>query len=167
MNCVAVDLFCGIGGLTYGIRKAGITVAAGIDIDSTCQYAYEENNDSVFINKGVEDIKKEEIELYYPEGCIKVLMGCAPCQPFSTYSLRYTKEGPKDEKWKLLYYFRDLVKEIKPDIISMENVPQLVKKEVFEDFVEGIEVQGYHEIGRASVGKECVRRCRSRWSPYH
>ena len=119
MNCVAVDLFCGIGGLTYGIRKAGITVAAGIDIDSTCQYAYEENNDSVFINKGVEDIKKEEIESYYPEGCIKVLMGCAPCQPFSTYSLRYTKEGPKDEKWKLLYYFRDLVKEINPDIISM------------------------------------------------
>lgn len=144
MNCVAVDLFCGIGGLTYGIRKAGITVAAGIDIDSTCQYAYEENNDSVFINKGVEDIKKEEIESYYPKGCIKVLMGCAPCQPFSTYSLRYTKEGPKDEKWKLLYYFRDLVKEIKPDIISMENVPQLVKKEVFGDFVNGLEAQGYH-----------------------
>lgn len=71
-------------------------------------------------------------------------MGCAPCQPFSTYSLRYTKEGPKDEKWKLLYYFRDLVKEIKPDIISMENVPQLVKKEVFEDFVNGLETQGYH-----------------------
>ena len=23
------------------------------------------------------------------------------------------------------------------------------------------------EIGRASVGKECVRRCRSRWSPDH
>lgn len=61
MNCVAVDLFCGIGGLTYGIRKAGITVAAGIDIDSTCQYAYEENNDSVFINKGVEDIKKKKL----------------------------------------------------------------------------------------------------------
>lgn len=71
-------------------------------------------------------------------------MGCAPCQPFSTYSLRYTKKGPKDEKWKLLYYFRDLVKEIKPDIISMENVPQLVKKEVFKDFVKGLEAQGYH-----------------------
>lgn len=144
MNCVAVDLFCGIGGLTYGIRKTGITVAAGIDIDSTCQYAYEENNDSVFINKGVEEIKKEEIECYYPKGCTKILMGCAPCQPFSTYSLRYTKEGPKDEKWKLLYYFRDLVKEIQPEVISMENVPQLVKKEVFSDFVKGLEEQGYH-----------------------
>lgn len=144
MNCVAVDLFCGIGGLTCGIQKAGITVAAGIDIDATCRYAYEENNDSIFINKGVEEIKKEEIESYYPKGCFKVLMGCAPCQPFSTYSLRYTKEGPKDEKWKLLYYFRDLVKEIQPDVISMENVPQLVKKEVFRDFVKVLEEQGYY-----------------------
>lgn len=144
MNCVAVDLFCGVGGLTYGIKKAGITVAAGIDIDSTCRYAYEENNDSVFINKGIEEIKKEEIESYYPEGCIKILMGCAPCQPFSTYSMRYIKEGPKDEKWKLLYYFSGLVQEIHPDIISMENVPQLVKKEVFNDFIKNLEKLEYH-----------------------
>ncbi|HIR89830.1 MAG TPA: DNA cytosine methyltransferase [Candidatus Fimimorpha faecalis] len=144
MNCVAVDLFCGIGGLTYGIRKAGIVVAAGIDIDPTCQYAYEENNKSIFINKAVEEIKKEEIESYYPKGCIKILMGCAPCQPFSNYSLRYTKEGPKDEKWRLLYYFSDLVKKIQPEIISMENVPQLVKRKVFDDFVESLNNEGYY-----------------------
>ena len=29
------------------------------------------------------------------------------------------------------------------------------------------ETDKFEEIGRASVGKECVRRCRSRWSPYH
>ena len=144
MKCVAIDLFCGIGGLTYGIRQTGINVAAGIDIDATCRYAYEENNNSVFINKGIEEIKREEIQAYYPEGCIRILMGCAPCQPFSNYSLRYTKEGPKDEKWKLLYYFRDLVKEVQPEIVSMENVPQLVKKAVFTDFVKGIENEGYH-----------------------
>lgn len=144
MKCVAIDLFCGIGGLTYGIRQTGIDVAAGIDIDSTCRYAYEENNKSVFINKGIEEVKKEEIQAYYPKDCIKILMGCAPCQPFSNYSLRYTKEGPKDEKWKLLYYFRDLVKEVQPEIISMENVPQLVKKDVFADFVKGIKNEGYH-----------------------
>ena len=56
MKCVAIDLFCGIGGLTYGIRQTGIDVAAGIDIDSTCRYAYEENNKSVFINKGIEEV---------------------------------------------------------------------------------------------------------------
>ena len=40
----AVDLFCGVGGLTYGLEQAGIKVNAGIDIDGTCKYAYEENN---------------------------------------------------------------------------------------------------------------------------
>jgi DNA (cytosine-5)-methyltransferase 1 len=144
MNCVAVDLFCGIGGLTYGIQRTGIIVAAGIDIDPTCRYAYEKNNNSIFINKGVEKIKKEEIEAYYPKECTKILIGCAPCQPFSTYSLRYAKEGPKDEKWKLLYYFKNLAKGIQPEIISMENVPQLIKKEVFCDFVNGLKKEKYH-----------------------
>ena len=83
MKCVAIDLFCGIGGLTYGIRQTGIDVAAGIDIDSTCRYAYEENNKSVFINKGIEEVKKEEIQAYYPKDCIKILMGSATSQTIS------------------------------------------------------------------------------------
>ena len=135
MNYTAVDLFCGIGGLTHGVQKAGINVVAGIDIDSTCKYAYEENNKAIFLNKGVEDIKAEEINSLYPDGSVKILMGCAPCQPFSKYSLRYIKDGPKDNKWKLLYYFLDLVEKVIPDIVSMENVPQLSKEKVFKDFV--------------------------------
>lgn len=39
-----VDLFCGVGGLTCGLRKAGLDVVAGIDNDASCRYAYEENN---------------------------------------------------------------------------------------------------------------------------
>jgi len=144
LNCAAVDLFCGIGGLTYGIKQSGINVVAGIDIDSTCKYAYEENNDSIFINKGIEDVKKEEILSLYPDNSVKILMGCAPCQPFSNYSLRYIKKGPKDGKWKLLYYFADLIRELQPDVISMENVPQLIKTSVFSDFVECLETMGYH-----------------------
>ena len=31
MTIKAVDLFCGVGGLTYGLQKAGIPVVAGID----------------------------------------------------------------------------------------------------------------------------------------
>lgn len=144
MNCVAVDLFCGIGGLTHGIQKTGVDVVAGIDIDSTCQYAYEENNKAIFINKGVEDIDAQEINALYPINCTKILMGCAPCQPFSNYSLRYIKDGRKDNKWKLLYYFLDLVKEIEPDVVSMENVPQLSKEKVFRDFISSLENLGYN-----------------------
>lgn len=143
MNCVAVDLFCGIGGLTHGVQKTGINVVAGIDIDSTCRYAYEENNNALFINKGVEDINAQEIKDLYPDDSIKILMGCAPCQPFSNYSLRYTKDGHKDNKWRLLYYFLDLVERAEPDIVSMENVPQLSKENIFKDFITKLEELRY------------------------
>jgi len=144
MPYAAVDLFCGIGGLTHGIERAGIQVVAGIDVDGTCQYAYEMNNNAQFINKGIEEVTSEEIETLYPEGHIRILMGCAPCQPFSNYSLRYNKNGKKDDKWRLLYYFSDLIRDTQPQIVSMENVPQLSGEQVFNDFIENLEGLGYH-----------------------
>ncbi|MFH4077555.1 DNA cytosine methyltransferase, partial [Acinetobacter baumannii] len=45
----AVDLFCGVGGLTAGLIKSGINVKAGYDIESDCRYAYEFNNKAKFI----------------------------------------------------------------------------------------------------------------------
>ena len=71
-------------------------------------------------------------------------MGCAPCQPFSKYSSRYRKNGHKDNKWRLLYSFERLVREIIPDIVSMENVPQLINEQVFRDFVHSLMELGYH-----------------------
>ena len=41
----AVDLFCGGGGLTCGLRQTGIDVRMGGDFDGRCEYAYEHNND--------------------------------------------------------------------------------------------------------------------------
>ena len=41
---VAIDLFCGIGGLTHGLQQSGIKVVAGIDSDTSCKYAYEKNS---------------------------------------------------------------------------------------------------------------------------
>ena len=47
----ALDLFCGVGGLTYGVQNAGINVVAGFDFEKSCQFAYEKNNNSKFIHK--------------------------------------------------------------------------------------------------------------------
>lgn len=44
-----VDLFCGVGGLTCGLKKSGLNVVAGLDNDSTCEFAYTENNNTKFI----------------------------------------------------------------------------------------------------------------------
>lgn len=56
MPVAAVDLFCGIGGLTKGLHLSGLNVVAGIDIDETCRFAYEENNDSIFIYEDVTNL---------------------------------------------------------------------------------------------------------------
>ncbi len=142
-NIVAIDLFCGIGGLTHGLELAGINVAAGIDVDETCKYSYERNNRARFIKEDISDVSADKIRDIYPENSIKILVGCAPCQPFSAYSQKYRINGRHDNKWRLLYEFLRIVIVVKPDIISMENVPQLKTENVFYDFVNKIKEIGY------------------------
>jgi len=144
MPCVAVDLFCGIGGLTKGLSLSGLNVVAGIDIDNTCRFAYEENNDSQFIHEDVNNLDSEYLLNLYPNNCVRALVGCAPCQPFSKYSKRYRKDGHTDEKWRLLYSFARIIEETDPHIVSMENVPELSKEEVFQDFLNTMQRLGYH-----------------------
>lgn len=143
METKAIDLFCGVGGLTKGLSLAEINVLAGYDIDETCKFAYEANSNAKFINKSVTEIKINEIKKWLDGDAIKVIAGCAPCQPFSRYSLRYRKDGRKDDKWKLLNYFSEIVVNYKPDIVVMENVPSLSKENVFKDFTEELERYNY------------------------
>ncbi len=131
---VAADIFCGAGGLTRGLLDAGIEVVAGYDIDEACKYPYENNNfPAIFKQKSVVDLYGEELTTMYPDNCLKVLVGCAPCQPFSKYT--QGNDNSKDEKWGLLYHFGRLVEESKPDVLSMENVPDLKRHDVYEDFI--------------------------------
>lgn len=100
----AVDLFCGVGGLTHGVAKAGIPVVAGIDIDPTCEFAYTHNNGALFVLSDVGMYPSENITNFYEPGCTKVLMGCAPCQPFSKLQ-KNEQDKSRDSKWGLLYSF--------------------------------------------------------------
>lgn len=141
MKIEAVDLFCGAGGLTAGLLKAGILVKAGYDIEPACQYAYEFNNNAAFIKKDVAEVTSAEVKSWYSDGCIRLLAGCAPCQPFSTYN--QGKDTKNDKKWPLLYHFSRLIKEVLPELVTMENVPDVVEHEVYHDFVNQLEKLGY------------------------
>ncbi|TBW48520.1 DNA cytosine methyltransferase [Marinobacter halodurans] len=139
----AVDLFCGAGGLTHGLIKANIDVVAGIDIEESCRFAFEKNNKgAAFINADVSKIDSREIRSLYPHGHIKLLAGCAPCQPFSTYS--QGRDASKDERWPLLYSFSRLINDIRPELVTMENVPDVTKHQVYHDFVYKLECLGYN-----------------------
>jgi DNA (cytosine-5)-methyltransferase 1 len=140
-----VDLFCGIGGLAYGLKQEGFDILAGVDIDETCKYAFEANNESKFISKSISDISSNEISNLYIGKKVKVLVGCAPCQPFSSYTFKDKEKA--NNKWLLLYEFARLIRETGPEIVSMENVAQLVnfkKAPVFEDFLNELKELGYH-----------------------
>lgn len=129
-----VDLFCGIGGLTHGLIRGGVNVAAGIDLDPQCRFAYEENNAASFIESDVNSLSGADIRALWAKGHYRLLAGCAPCQPFSTYS-RKGRKTRKDSKWSLVAEFGRLVRESQPDLVTMENVPQLVQHKVFADFL--------------------------------
>jgi DNA (cytosine-5)-methyltransferase 1 len=142
MKTQAVDLFCGIGGLTYGLQKSGITVVAGIDNDETCKYAYEKNNRSSFVSADITRYGADKIKKLYNDGVIKILVGCAPCQPFSSHSFK-NKSDIHDDRWDLLSYFGKIVSEMLPEIVSMENVRGITKTDVFKNFVSVLDKNGY------------------------
>lgn len=141
-----VDLFCGIGGLSYGLKTAGFHILAGYDLDWTCQYAYETNTGGKFNYRDVNTITGEEINKLYSKrkNTIRVLAGCAPCQPFSSYAFKNKQKDPN--KYDLLYQFGRLVEEVRPDIVTMENVTQILNfkaKPVLQDFIYTLKSLGY------------------------
>src|ERR1700739_1002151 len=137
----AIDLFCGAGGLTRGLEAAGINVVTGVDIDPACQYPFTANNRATFLLKSVEDIAGADFSDAFKGASFTLLAGCAPCQPFSTYSRG--KGTPADKRWNLLSQFARLVKEMQPDFVTMENVPLLERQSVFAKFVFNLKKGGF------------------------
>ncbi|HML39855.1 MAG TPA: DNA (cytosine-5-)-methyltransferase [Bellilinea sp.] len=142
-NNAVVDLYCGAGGLAHGFFLEGFSVTAGIDIDVECKYAFEKNNGTArFVEKDIHNLTSKDLEALFLDGSIKILVGCAPCQPFSPYAR--TNKNKDEEKWKLLNEFERLIREVKPEIVSMENVHDLIFSDVYTSFYEALIELGYH-----------------------
>jgi len=134
----AVDLFCGAGGLTHGLLRAGVRVVAGIDLDPHCKFPFVTNNAANFLEGNVRELSGADLEKLWGNASTRLLAGCAPCQPFSTYS-RKGRKVREDEKWDLVADFGRLVRESKPELVTIENVPQLADHAVFKDFLRSLD----------------------------
>ena len=147
-----VDIFCGAGGLSHGFRQRGFEIVGGIDIDEDCRYPFEYNNNAPFIRRDVVTLKADEINGLFTPGRPRVLVGCAPCQPFSTYN-----QKNEDPKWQLLRQFGDLVDKVRPDVLSMENVPRLLAFKdgsTFKRFVKKLRDAEYHVVWDVLYGPD-------------
>ena len=131
----AIDLFCGAGGLTLGLRRAGWDVVAGIDVAEAVRATYENNNsEAIFMPADLRSVTDEEIRIL--AGTVPrtelLLAGCAPCQPFSKQR-RYGRPRKRAEA-TLLGQFARLVRGLEPQVVLMENVPGIAAVPGFSSF---------------------------------
>jgi DNA (cytosine-5)-methyltransferase 1 len=82
---------------------------------------------------------KDILNLYGKEKGVRVLVGCAPCQPFSKLNLKNVTQ----KQLQPLEKFAALIGEVKPDIVSMENVKGLLKNPIFKGFLKALERNRY------------------------
>ena len=137
----AIDLFCGGGGLTLGLKKAGFQVVAGVEINSKVAKTYNTNHKEVkLFEKDIREITGNEILEQAGVKDIDLIAGCPPCQSFSSLTYKYKREDPRDG---LAIEMARIIEEIKPKMIMMENVPGIRKKQVFKTFASKIEKMGY------------------------
>jgi DNA (cytosine-5)-methyltransferase 1 len=138
----AVDIFCGAGGLTHGLLRAGVRVEAGIDVDPAASYAYCSNNAGArFLRWDVGRKNYPSIAKLFARRKYRLLAGCAPCQPFS----KLTNGIERHRSWDLLDNFGRFVEGITPEFVTMENVPELARRgrEVFEAFIRTLKRHDY------------------------
>lgn len=144
MPIQVVDLFCGVGGLTRGLLEAGLNVVGGFDLDGTCRFTYETNNHVPFHNDNIRDMTGEEINACYDDNVTRILVGCAPCQPFSQMRFKKGYDSSQDDKYDLLSEFGRMIEQVHPTIVSMENVPKIKETTVFREFLALLQRNGYY-----------------------
>jgi DNA (cytosine-5)-methyltransferase 1 len=125
------------------LLRAGIRVQAGIDIDPAAAHAYSSNNAGAdFLQWDVSRKNYTSITKLFARGKFRLLAGCAPCQPFS----KLTNGIVRHRSWDLLDNFGRFVAGIVPELVTMENVPELSHRglEVFDSFLRILDLNHYY-----------------------
>jgi DNA (cytosine-5)-methyltransferase 1 len=141
----AIDLFCGAGGLTQGLKQAGFDVVGAVESHQTYAESYKLNHPKTNLN--LSDITKIDPLRYSNELGLKVgeldlLAGCPPCQGYSTIGTRNRgkKNDPRNE---LVYEVLRFAIAFQPKTIMMENVPALNNDDRLKHLIDELEKVGY------------------------
>lgn len=139
MKIKILDLFAGVGGLSYGVRGLGDVIMAN-DMDKNCKTTYDLNHDIPLTLSKIEDLEIDSIPDF------DILLAGFPCQPFSIAGLR---EGFNDQKGRgnVFYDIMNIVREKSPSYILLENVKNLVTHDngnSFKVIQRELTNEGYH-----------------------
>ena len=141
----AIDLFCGCGGVTAGLKAARFRVIAAVDNDPIACRTYRANHPSVrLMERDITQIDPRRIrEGLLRHGTLDLLIVCAPCQPFSSHQ----RSVAEDDRINLMLQAIRFANALQPRLILFENVPGLEGprfKKLRDGLVTGLKDQGYH-----------------------
>lgn len=140
-----IDFFCGAGGTSLGFAALNQVVPTfkmlgGCDINKVSAETYSHNYGTPLINQDItelayEDGKLEELleRIGYDPSKPTVMIGCAPCQGFTSHRKKHWAEGD-DGRNTLILAFAEIVRRVNPDVIIMENVPEFLSKKYWQYF---------------------------------
>ncbi len=124
MSLTVIDLFAGCGGLTAGFKAAGgFRSLAAVEMDRDASATYAANNGDHVI---VGDITAWR-ECDMPSA--DVVIGGPPCQGFSSLGL----QDPNDPRSSLWNEYMRVLRSVEPEYFVLENVPQFLASQQFED----------------------------------
>lgn len=138
----AVDLYCGCGAVTRGLKESGFAVVSAVDNDPVSCATYERNHPEVHLYRTdirhVNPLRICERDLGGRD--LDLLVVCAPCQPFS--SLNRKRGG--DDRSRLVIEAVRFAEALGPAMIFFENVPGLARnREILRQLKAGLEELGY------------------------
>ena len=141
----AIDLFCGCGGVTAGLKAARFRVIAAVDNDPIACRTYRANHPSVrLLERDITQVDPQRIrEGLLRHGTLDLLVVCAPCQPFSSHQ----RSVAEDDRISLMLQVIRFANALQPRLILFENVPGLEGprfKNLRDGLVTGLKDQGYH-----------------------
>lgn len=145
-NPTAIDLFCGCGGLTLGLKQAGFNVIGAVEIDSLAAETYRINHPQTKLwEKDIKKLKTNEVlvELNLEPEELDLLAGCPPCQGFSRLKTLNGARDIIDERNELIFDFLRFIRTLRPKAIMLENVPALAKDHRIDTVCRRLKRYGY------------------------
>lgn len=144
---VVIDIFCGCGGLTQGLKDAGFRVIAGIENDPLAVATYRKNHPRVKVwDKDIRKLSVAEVMRHHglKPGDLDLLAGCPPCQAFSSLRRLNGRRLVRDRSSKdLVFEYLRFVRKLRPKVIMIENVPNLMEDYRFNKVRRALRRLGY------------------------